>query len=64
MPAISREPPAPSKLMDVVRCSCKAEGNVCSGGVAMDPMECRVSVTVSARRHACCNPPTHPEEDE
>ena len=31
MPAISREPPAPSKLMDVVRCSCKAEGKVCSG---------------------------------
>ena len=31
MPAISREPAAPSKLMDVVRCSCKAEGKVCSG---------------------------------
>ncbi len=31
MPATSREPAAPSKLMDVVRCSCKAEGKVCSG---------------------------------
>ena len=31
MPAISRERAAPSKLMDVVRCSCKAEGKVCSG---------------------------------
>ncbi len=31
MPAISREPPAPSKLVDVIRCSCNAEGNVCSG---------------------------------
>ena len=31
MPAISREPAAPSKLMDVTRCSCKAEGKVCSG---------------------------------
>ena len=31
MPAISREPAAPSKLMDVARCSSKAEGKVCSG---------------------------------
>ncbi len=31
MPAISRESPAPSKLMDVIRCSCKAEGKVCRG---------------------------------
>ena len=31
MPAISREPAVPSKLMDVVRCSCKAEGKLCSG---------------------------------
>ena len=31
MPANSREPAAPSKLMDVVRCSCKAEGKVCCG---------------------------------
>ena len=31
MPAISREPAAPSKLVDVVSCSCKAEGKVCSG---------------------------------
>ena len=31
MPVISREPAAPSKLVDVVSCSCKAEGKVCSG---------------------------------
>ena len=31
MPAISREPTAQSKLMDVIRCSCKEEGKVCSG---------------------------------
>ena len=31
MPAISREPAAPSKLVDVVSCSCKAEGKVCRG---------------------------------
>ena len=31
MPAISREPAAPSKLVDVFSCSCKAEGKVCSG---------------------------------
>ena len=31
MPAISPEPAAPSKGMDVVSCSCKAEGKVCSG---------------------------------
>ena len=31
MPAISREPVAPSKLVDVVSCSCKPEGKVCSG---------------------------------
>ena len=31
MPAISRESAAPSKLVDVVSCSCKAEGKVCSG---------------------------------
>ncbi len=30
MPAISREP-ASSKLVDVVSCSCKADGKVCSG---------------------------------
>ena len=31
MPAISREPAVPSKLMDVIRCSCKAEGKLCIG---------------------------------
>ena len=31
MPVISPEPAAPSKLKDFVRCSCKAEGKVCSG---------------------------------
>ena len=31
MPAVSREPAAPSKLMDVISCSCKAEGKACSG---------------------------------
>ena len=31
MPAISREPAAPSKLMDVIKCSCNEEGKVCSG---------------------------------
>ena len=31
MPAISREPATPLKLMDVIRCSYKAEGKVCSG---------------------------------
>ena len=30
-PAISREPAAPSKLMDIVRCSLKTKGKVCSG---------------------------------
>ena len=54
MPAISREPAAPSKLVDVFSCSCKAEGNYKSvvEGVAMDPMECRVLATVSAKE-AC-----------
>ena len=37
MPAISREPAAPSKLMDVVRCSCKADGKVCSGRCSYRP---------------------------
>ena len=31
MPVISRELAAPLKLMDIIRCSCKAECNVCSG---------------------------------
>ena len=31
MPVISREPTAPSKLMDIIRCSCKEEDKVCSG---------------------------------
>ena len=31
MPVISREPAASSKLMDVIRCSCKEEDKVCSG---------------------------------
>ena len=31
MPAISREPAAPSNFMDGIRCSYKAEGKVCSG---------------------------------
>ena len=31
MPAMSREPTAPSKLMDIIRCSCKEEDKVCSG---------------------------------
>ena len=32
--------------------------------VAMDPMECCVLATVSAKGHSCSNPPTQPEEDE
>ena len=31
MPVISREPAAPSKFMDAISCSCKAEGKACSG---------------------------------
>ena len=31
MPATSREPAPTSKLVDVVSCSCKAEGKLCSG---------------------------------
>ena len=31
MPVISREQAAPSKLMDVISCSCKTEGKACSG---------------------------------
>ena len=30
----------------------------------MDPLECRVPLAVSVRRHDCCNPQTQPEEDE
>ena len=36
IPAISREPAAQSKRMDVVRCSCKAEGKDCSGRCSYD----------------------------
>ena len=47
MPVSSREPAAPSKFMDAISCSCKAEGKV--DGVAMDPIECRVLIDVSVK---------------
>jgi hypothetical protein len=31
MPVLSKEPIAPEKLMDVISCSCRAEGKACSG---------------------------------
>lgn len=31
MPVLSREPIAPEQLMDVISCSCHAEGKACSG---------------------------------
>ena len=49
-PAISREPPASSKLMEVIAAKRRTKSVV--KGVAMDPMECRVLGTVSAKE-AC-----------
>ena len=60
MPAISREPAAPSKLMDVVRCSCKADGKVCIGrcSCGSKQIECCEPATVSVKE-ACLLQPTY-----
>ena len=48
IPSISRESAAPSKLMDVISCSCKAEGKACSGRcIAVGPGDYLAPATVS-----------------
>ena len=42
MPAISRDPTAPSKLMTSSGAAAKRRAKSAVEGVAMDPMECRV----------------------
>ena len=66
MPAISREPVAPSKLMDVIRHSCKEEGKVCSGRCryGSNGMSCTSYCVCDRRRHACFNTPIQPEEED
>ena len=65
MPAVSREPAAPSKLMDVISCSCKAEGKACSGrcSCGSSGLSC-TSYCVCEGGNNCCNPHTQQEEDE
>ena len=65
MPAVSREPAAPSKLMDVISCSCKAEGKACSGrcSCGSSGLSC-TSYCVCEGGNTCCNPHTQQEEDE
>ena len=52
MPAISLEPPAPSNSWTSSVAAAKRRATSVVEGVAMDPMECRVPVTVSAKE-AC-----------
>ena len=52
MPAISREPPAPSNSWTSSDAAAKRRAKSVVEDVAMDPMECRVTVTVSAKE-AC-----------
>ena len=51
MPAVSREPAAPSKLLDVISCSFKAEGRVkpVVESVAVGLVDYRASATVSVK---------------
>ena len=65
MPAVYREPAAPSKLMDVISCSCKAEGKACSGrsSCGSSGLSC-TSYCVCEGGNNCCNPHTQQEEDE
>ena len=65
MPAISREPAAPSKLKDVIRSSCKAEGKVCRGRCSYESngTSC-TSYCVREGGMLAVTPPTQPEEDE
>ena len=59
MPAVSREPAAPTKLMDVISCSCKAEGKACSGrcSCGSSGLSC-TSYCVCEGGNNCCNPHT------
>ena len=65
MPAISLEPAASSKLMEVFRGSCKAEGKVCSGrcSYGSNGMACTIYCVCEGDLLAV-NPPTQPEKDE
>ena len=65
MPAVSREPAAPSKFMDVISCSYKAEGKACSGrcSCGSSGLSC-TSYCVCEGGNNCCNPHTQQEEDE
>ena len=65
MPAVSREPAAASKLMDVISCSCKAAGKACSGRCrcGSSGLSC-TSYCVCEGGNNCCNPHTQQEEDE
>ncbi len=49
MPAISREPAAPSKPMASSGAAAKRRAKSIVEGVAMDPMECRVPANVSVK---------------
>ena len=66
MPAVSREPAAPSKLMGVISCSCKAGGGkACSGRCSCGSSGLSyTSYCVCEGGNNCCNPQTQQEEDE
>ncbi len=65
MPVLSKEPSAPENLMDVISCSCRAEGNACSSGkcgCAGNGLSC-TSYCVCEGGDGCCNSLTQREDE-
>jgi hypothetical protein len=64
-PSLSKEPAAPDKLMDVISCSCRAEGSACSKkcGCAANGLSC-TSYCVCEGGDSCCNEFTQRLDDE
>ena len=56
LPVLLREPTAPEKLMDLISCDCRAEGNACSRncGCAVNGRSC-TSYCVCGAGDNCCN---------
>ncbi len=64
MPVLSKEPAAPEKLMDVISCSCRAEGNTCSRKCrcAANGLSCTSYCVCEGE--SCCNALTQQMENE
>jgi hypothetical protein len=65
VPCLSKEPAAPENLMDVISCSCRAQGNACSRkcGCAANGLSC-TSYCACEGGNDCCNALTQRQDGE